>query len=454
LQQWLEEIRGGRPRPAYLCVGEEFLAEQAARELIEALLPAEARGTNLERFSGDALDPAHLLGSLRTRPLFGGRKVVAVFGATFLASRESAKDILSAAHQAWGEGDREKGARLFLRALGAAGIEQEVFADPAWKDRLSSEPEKVLPGVEGDLLKWVSVVRGHCLQEALVIPKLSNLGDALEAELARGFPPGMVLVLAAPAADQRRRLFKALETSGGVLELAVPLRQGDTRPPDDVLKKELQARATAAGKRITDEARDAILQRAGSSLRGFAEELEKLFMFVGDRPIVEIQDVDAAFGDRAEAHVFHLTDALGERNLGRALAVLNALLGQGEEPLYLLNILAGAVRGLIPAREVLDGPLAERWEPNLSYGAFQGRVWEPAKASLAASHPDLVAMHPFRAYRVMAAASRFTLDELTEAMERLFETDLQMKSTGIDPARLLELLLFDLCGPRERAPAL
>ncbi len=453
LQKLVEEIQAGRPLPAYLCVGEEFLAEQAARELIEALLPEAARETNLERLSGDALDPADLLGGLRARPLFGGRKVVAVFGATFLASRESAKEMLGIARQAWEQGDREKGARIFLRALAAAGVEQEVFADPAWDDRLRAEPEKVLPGLEGDLLRWVSAVRGHCLEQGMAIPKLVNLSDALEAEMARGFSPETVLVLVAPAADQRRRLFKALETGGGVLEFAVPMRQGDTRPPDDILKKELHVRATAAGKKVTEEARDAILLRAGASLRGFTEELKKLFQFVGDRPVVEVQDVEAAFGDRTEAHVFHLTDALGERNVGRALTVLNALLAQGEEPLYLLNLLAGAVRGLIPAREALDGPLADRWQPELSYGAFQARVWEPAKASLTASHPDLVAMHPFRAYRVLTAASNFSLGELTEAIERLFETDLQMKSTGIDPARLLELLLFDLCRPREAAPA-
>jgi hypothetical protein len=35
----------------------------------------------------------------------------------------------------------------------------------------------------------------------------------------------------------------------------------------------------------------------------------------------------------------------------------------------------------------------------------------------------------------------------------LFETDLRMKSTGLDPARLLEVLLFDLCRPAEQAPA-
>ena len=447
LKHLVEEIRAGRPLPAYLCVGDEFLAEEAARELIGALLPESEQGTNLERFAGDALDSAELLGSLRTRSLFGGRKVVAVFGATFLASRESAKDMLGAAHQAWEGGDQEKGARLFLRALSAAGVDQEAFADPGWTDRLASEPAKVLPGVEGNLLKWMAAAREHCLQQGMTVPKVSNVGDLLEADLERGLPTGTTLLLLAPAADQRRRLFKRLEATGGALDFSIPLRAGATRPPDDVLRRELRARAAAAGKRVPPDAEGAILERAGASLRAFAEELDKLFTYLGDRPTVQLEDVEGAFGDRAEAHVFDLTDALGERDVERALKALHSLLGQDEEPLYLLNILAGAVRGLIPAREALDGPLADRWQPELPYPAFQARIWEPAKADLAVTHPALAAMHPFRAYRVLTAVSHFRLDELTQAIERLSQADYDLKTTGQDPARIVELLLFDILQP-------
>ena len=56
-------------------------------------------------------------------------------------------------------------------------------------------------------------------------------------------------------------------------------------------------------------------------------------------------------------------------------------------------------------------------------------------------------MHPFRALRVLSAASRFRLDELTQAMERLFQADYDLKTTGQDPARRVELLLFDICQP-------
>src|SRR3990170_2224591 len=112
LKQLLEEIRAGKPRAAYLCFGDDYLAEQAAHALIAGLVPEADRGTNLERFSGDALDPGALMGSLRTRPLFGGRKVAAVYGATFLASRESAGELLEAASGARGEGDQDRGARL------------------------------------------------------------------------------------------------------------------------------------------------------------------------------------------------------------------------------------------------------------------------------------------------------------------------------------------------------
>lgn len=448
----LGEIRAGRPRPAYLCVGDDFLAEQAAQELIAALIPEAERGTNLERFSGDALDPGALLVSLRTRPLFGGRQVAAVFGAAFLASRESAKQLLEAAREVWEEGDRDRGARLCLRALAAAGTDHQEFADPGWPDRLAADPGKLLPDVGAEVLRWLPAVRAQCLSEGLAVPKASTVGDLLEAELGKGLPPENILILVAPAADQRRRLFKMLEAAGGVLPFSVD-RKKETELPKDVLRRELQARAAAAGKCLQPEAAEAILQRAGPSLRGFAEELEKLFTYVGDRPSVDAPDVAAAFGDRAEAHAFDLTDALAVRDVAKALTVLQALLARGEEPLYLLNLLAGAVRGLIRAREALDGPLAGRWQPGLDYGAFRGRVWEPARAAGAAGDADFFGMHPFRAYSLLRAASQFAMDDLVRAVGLLFETDLRIKTTGLDPARFLEVLLFDLCRPPERTPA-
>ncbi len=453
LKHLLEEIRAGKPRAAYLCFGDDYLAEQAAHEVIAGLVPAADRGTNLERFSGDALDPGALMGSLRTRPLFGGRKVAAVYGATFLASRESAGELLEAASGAWEEGDQDRGARLFLRALAVAEVDQEEFARPEWPERLSSEPEKVLPKVGGDILKWVPAVRAHCLERGLAIPKASNVGDLLEAELTKGFPAGNILVLVASVVDQRRRLFKALEAGGGAVGFAVE-RKKETEVPRDVLRRELQARAAAAGKRVPPDVAETILQRAGASLRGFSGELEKLFTFAGVRETLTKEDVEEAFGNRAEPYHFDLTNALGERDIERALHVLRALLAQGAEPIYLLNLLAGEVRRLIQAREALDGPLKDRWQPHMEYGAFQARVWEPGKATAAsAGDTAFFAMHPFRAFNVLRGASRFTMDELTRAIERLFEADLQLKSTGLAPARLLETALFDICCPAERLPA-
>lgn len=453
LKQLLEEIRSGRPRAAYLCFGDDYLAEQAAQELIAALVPEADRGTNLERFSGDALDPAALMGSLRMRPLFGGRKVAAVFGATFLASRESAGELLEAAYQAWEDDDQDRGARLFLRGLAVAEVDQEDYARAEWTDRLASEPEKVLLKLPGDILKWVPAVRAYCLERGLAIPKASNVGDLLEAELAKGFPPDNILVLVASVVDQRRRLFKALEVGGGVLAFAVE-RKRETEVPKDVLRRELQARAAAAGKRVPPDVAEIILQRAGASLRGFAEELNKLFIFVGGQESVTAEDVEAAFGDRAEPYLFDLTNALGERDMEKLLHVLRALLAQGAEPIYLITILAGEVRRLILAREALDGPLKDRWQPTMDYGAFHARVWEAGKAEAASiGDPTFFTMHPFRAFNVLKGASRFTLDELTRALERLFEADLQLKSTGLDPARLLEIALFDICRPNEGLPA-
>ena len=58
----------------------------------------------------------------------------------------------------------------------------------------------------------------------------------------------------------------------------------------------------------------------------------------------------AAASAGAVASVFELTDAVGERDVARALRVLHRLLGSGETPLGVSAMLGRHVRALIGAR--------------------------------------------------------------------------------------------------------
>ena len=117
-----------------------------------------------------------------------------------------------------------------------------------------------------------------------------------------------------------------------------------------------------------------ILSRAGDDLRGLQQELEKLVLFVGERPAIRAQDIEEIFADHGEGWIFDLTRALGDRNAAGALSQLARLLAQGEHPLRLLGTVASEVRRLFSARQLLDTDLARLWKRGMSYQQFQQTV--------------------------------------------------------------------------------
>ena len=72
-----------------------------------------------------------------------------------------------------------------------------------------------------------------------------------------------------------------------------------------------------------------ILARAGDDLRGLQQELDKLMLFVGDRPVIRAADVETIVADRGEGWIFDLTRAIGERDAARRAGSIGAVIGPG-----------------------------------------------------------------------------------------------------------------------------
>jgi DNA polymerase-3 subunit delta len=180
-----------------------------------------------------------------------------------------------------------------------------------------------------------------------------------------------------------------------------------------------------------------ILLRAGDELRGLQEELEKLLLYVGDRPSIRIQDVDLIFVDRGEGWVFDLTRSIGERNALDALAHLARLLGQGEHPLRLLGTIAAEVRKLLVARQLLDGELRGRWKRGMSYQQFQQNV-------LMTGAPVLT-RNPYGDYMCFQRADRFSLGELRAHLAGIHEADFRLKSAANSQQLVMEKFILNMC---------
>src|SRR5258708_7820013 len=98
---------------------------------------------------------------------------------------------------------------------------------------------------------------------------------------------------------------------------------------------------TALDQLLLDDADPAF---AGSAMGVVDQELAKLAVYVGDAKAVTREDVDRLVGRSRNAETFRIFDAIGAGQPGDALALLERLFDQGEEPLQLLGAFSWQLR--------------------------------------------------------------------------------------------------------------
>lgn len=426
LKTLLAEIRGGRPYPLVLLYGDDFRVDQATKAILDRLLPARDRALSIERFDGSSAGWDEIEGALRTPPLFADRKVVLVEKAPYFLPREQ-REELSDVLELWRAGRKEEAARLFLQLLSLEGVVGE-----RWAKFEAREAEELFEG-RGSLPE-LGALLGYCWSTGLA-PRARKAGHRLAELLDEGLPPRVVLLMTASHVDRRSRLYRQFEERAVAVDLTVE-RDRTGRIDAQELAEFLSAKLGEAGKKIDPEAKALLLERAGGSLWGFNQELEKLLLYVGEEPWVRARDVEEVWSDQAEGWIFDLIKLIGERDALGAVQMLGRLVSQGDAPLRLLAAMAGEVRRLLVTRALIEGELGEKWNQNMSYSEFQRSVLQKG---------PLLTRSPFGDYLCFKRAGNFTTRELVRHLERIHETDLRLKSTGQPPRLLMERLVLDMC---------
>lgn len=259
----------------------------------------------------------------------------------------------------------------------------------------------------------------------LLLGRRGQTGDEAEAEEPAGAsteagllaylkrpPESTCLVFTAGAGlDSRRRASKALLAAGAGVECA------ELKPAEAVHWAE--QRAARLGKRLGQEAAQALVDRAGPSLRNLVSELEKLTVYTGAANDIKARDVAEVVAGAPEAGVFELVDAIGQKQSGRAMVLLEDLLRAGEEPIRLLALVAWRMRLLLLVKALTAK----------GYGPRDG--------------PQAAKVHPFVFQKAQQQCRGFSRDELVRALEGLLATDVAMK-TGLDARLALETVVAEL----------
>lgn len=215
--------------------------------------------------------------------------------------------------------------------------------------------------------------------------------------------------------DRRMKVVSALLRHGEEVEFRVRTQ--------DVLLKWIRRQFRELDRDIDVSNSEYLMFLCGTLMSTLRQEISKIAHYARE-PIVTREDIDAVATPTVEAIVFHLTDALSERDLNRAASVLAGLTEQKrEEPINLLGLIGGSVRNLYLASLMQE----------------QGRTAEDLQKAL-----NYRSAYPAR--KLMNCARKLTPDRCMRNVRLCAEADLAMKQVGADRLLLLEQLIVRLCG--------
>jgi len=440
LQTCLAEAKAGKPQPVYLFDGDAFLSLRAARELAGVLVPEAQRALNLVELDA-AASPAEVAAEVATGGLFEGGKVVLVHEPAFLTSKEDAEDAFDRAAAMWVEGRQREAARRLLALVAKAGFAAKEL-DPDGDGFVGEEAfEKELGfGLSGPRRDLLGAVARFAVERDMKAAK--DDASALDAALAKGFPPGHVLVVAAGKVDGRLPLVKKLAAAGRRVTVQVE-KEGTWDAQRPVLGPVIESLLAGTGKRVDRGAEARLGELVGDDARVLASEVAKLAAYVGDRKAITAKDVDEIVTRAAEDPFFALGNTVEARDLRGALGVLDRSIQDGASPFMLLGSLAGTVRRLVAERERARKAAGDR--RIASYADWQATV-QPTL-----SDEEIGDKKPYGFWMKYQASARFSRAELLDALAGLADADVAMK-TGQDGRIRLERVLVALLaeGSRER----
>jgi DNA polymerase III subunit delta len=220
---------------------------------------------------------------------------------------------------------------------------------------------------------------------------------------------GACLVVASDKVDRRRKLLKKLADGKGSVSCEAPKEYTLVSWVIDLAKEQ--------GYLMLKDSAEVLVGRVGARPGVLAKELEKVLLYVGKKKNVSTKDVYEVVGEIKKQDVFGLTGALVEKNLDKALKVLQSQFKHGGDAIQIL----GAIT----------------WQFRM--------VWE-VKSCQAQGVPSSqiakkIGAHPFTVEKSLKYAGKFSNQQLRKCYTELAKTDRILKSSAQRDGAMETLIL-------------
>jgi len=271
----------------------------------------------------------------------------------------------------------------------------------------------------GDFSKAVTAMPFMGDKRLIIVKNLLSAGDKVLQEsvaemISQDKIPSenTVIFFEDKKVDKRKKIFKLLNKSKHSQEFR-PL-------PEYEISSWITGRVKESGAEIDPEAVARLASYVGNDLWKMDAEIKKLTLYRQGKNI-RVEDVELLVKAKLDDDVFHLVDAIGNRNSQSALKLLHDQFEQGENEIGLLGMIVYQFRNLAQVR-----PLVEQ---NLSLDEIKRQT----------------KLHPYVVQKTANQARRFSLAKIKKIYDMLVRTDLAMKTSKLDKKTALDLLVVGLC---------
>ncbi len=270
-----------------------------------------------------------------------------------------------------------------------------------------------------------------------------NILDVLESNL----PPDIKFVLSTSSIDKRRTSFKRLSK---IASMEVHDKPDTSKAGwEEAVMHHALNKARELGLTFESGALELLVQMAGDDTRQMENEIEKIDLYLGERRRCGLNTVRGMVSMSRAGVVWEIGNAIGARDLQRALELLGVLMYQGQNAIgILLAAIVPKVRNLLIIKE-----LTSRNKVNtMSYNGFSSSL--EALPSSATSHlprkKDGSGFNVYPLFMAVAEARKFTLDELHDGLSACLAANAKLVTTQLDTKVVMERLLVGLLAPRTR----
>jgi DNA polymerase-3 subunit delta len=300
---------------------------------------------------------------------------------------------------------REKATRLVLHHWGEAinrGINFEVYSGASTPLSTIIDDARTVP--------FLGNQKVILIREA---EKLAPSGQEVLLAYLKNPNPKTILILTGDTITLEKNHRAVFRKHGLVMEFK--------HPYSNEVPAWIKHMAQDLGKSISNHTTQLLQELVGSRLQDLSNELEKLSLYSGERKEITREDLETVISTLKVESVFELTDYIGNRKTAKALIALSQLTESGEPPLKILALITRQFRMITKARLLLEqGIPPEKIKHSLNIKDF---IWK----------------------KLSPQVNKFSRKKLEKCFQRLWGTDVALKTQSIPKKIILEQLIIDLC---------